>query len=184
MEGLKRGVGRWEDEVKVRLREEESQRVWPRGQKVRPERRVGKEESVGKETKQINNKQYKVTSSELQSSFIPIVKLGPPNPYPFPYLMHRAEFRTHQCKGPLVGRNRLCRSPGDKGILGLQGQGSGCGLDIASRGHSQAGPYRTLPGRLRRQRGESGVTSTSITQPRFLAMFTRFPPSPKAGSRS
>lgn len=54
-----------------------------------------------------------------------------------------------------MGQNWPCRSPGDKGILGLQGQGSDCGLDMVSRGHSQAVPYRTLPGRLRRQRGES-----------------------------
>lgn len=83
-----------------------------------------------------------------------------------------------------MGRNWPCRSPGDKGTLGLQGQGSDFGLDMVSKGHSQAGPYRNLPGRLSRQRRESCVTSPSITQPRFLAMCTRIPPSPRVGSPS
>lgn len=83
-----------------------------------------------------------------------------------------------------MGRNWPCRSPGDKGTLGLQGQGSDFGLDMVSKGHSQAGPYKNLPGRLSRQRRESCVTSPSITQPRFLATCTRIPPSPRVRSPS
>lgn len=67
-----------------------------------------------------------------------------------------------------MGRNWPCRSPGDKGILGLQGQGSDCGLDMVSRGHSQAVPYRTLLGRLRRQREKvMGVTLLQSPSPGF-----------------
>lgn len=64
-----------------------------------------------------------------------------------------------------MGRNWPCRSPGDKGTLGLQGQGSDFGLDMVSKGHSQAGPYRNLPGRLSRQRRESCVTHVSFNHP-------------------
>lgn len=83
-----------------------------------------------------------------------------------------------------MGPNWPCRSPGDMGKLGLQGQGSGCGLDMESRGHSQPGPYKNPQGRLKRQRGEQSVLFTSSTHPEFPVLCIRCPLSPRDGPLS
>lgn len=68
---------------------------------------------------------------------------------------------THQCRGPLGGRNWPGRSPQGRGTWGPQGRRRGCGQGTVSRGHSQTMPCRNPQGKLR-NRVEAWLTSPTL----------------------